>query len=45
MSRYWIEPLQASHAVEGFDCGDAAWNRSLIRFALANQRARATRYR
>ncbi len=43
MSRYWIEPLQASHAVEGFDCGDAALNRFLIRFALANQWARASR--
>lgn len=43
MSRYRIEPLQASHAVEAFDCGDAALNRFLIRFALANQRARASR--
>ena len=43
MSRYRIEPLQASHAVEGFDCGDEALNRFLIRFALANQRARASR--
>lgn len=43
MSRYRIEPLQASHAVEGFDCGDEALNRFLNRFALANQRARASR--
>ena len=43
MSRYRIEPLQASHAVEAFDCGDEALNRFLIRFALANQRARASR--
>ncbi len=43
MSRYRIEPLSASHAVEGFDCGDAALNRFLIRFALGNQRARASR--
>jgi GNAT superfamily N-acetyltransferase len=43
VSRYRIEPLQASHAVEGFDCGDEALNRFLIRFALANQRARASR--
>jgi len=38
-----IEPLQASHSVEAFDCGDEALNRFLIRFALANQRARASR--
>ena len=43
MSRYRIEPLQASHAVEAFDCGDEVLNRFLIRFALANQRARASR--
>lgn len=43
MSQYRIEPLQASHAVESFDCGDEALNRFLIRFALANQRARASR--
>jgi hypothetical protein len=43
VSRYRIEPLQASHAVEAFDCGDEALNRFLIRFALANQRARASR--
>jgi len=43
VSRYLIEPFQASHAVEGFDCGDAALNRFLIRFALGNQRARASR--
>ena len=43
MSRYRIEPLQASHSLESFDCGDEALNRFLIRFALANQRARASR--
>jgi GNAT superfamily N-acetyltransferase len=43
VSRYRIEPLQASHAVETIDCGDEALNRFLIRFALANQRARASR--
>lgn len=43
MSRYWIEPLQASHAVEGFDCGEGALNRFLIRFSLANQGPRASR--
>ncbi len=43
MSRYRIEPFQASHAVEGFDCGHEALSRFLIRFALATQRARASR--
>ncbi|MEX0588345.1 MAG: GNAT family N-acetyltransferase [Cyanobium sp.] len=43
MSRYRIEPLQASHAVEVFDCGEEPLNRFLVRFALANQRARASR--
>jgi GNAT superfamily N-acetyltransferase len=43
VSRYQIEPLQASHAVEAFDCGEEPLNRFLDRFALANQRARASR--
>jgi len=43
VSRYHIEPLQASHAVEAFDCGEEPLNRFLVRFALANQRARASR--
>ena len=43
MNRYRIEPLQASQALQGFDCSDEALNRFLIRFALANQRARASR--
>ena len=43
MSRPRIEPIQASHAVEAFDCGEVALNRFLIRFALVNQRARASR--
>jgi hypothetical protein len=43
VSLYRIEPLQASHAVEGLNCGDEDLNRFLIRFALANQRARASR--
>ena len=45
MSRYRIEPILASHAVETLDCGEEALNRFLIRFALANQRARASRFR
>jgi hypothetical protein len=40
VSRYRIEPLQARHAVEAFDCGEEPLNRFLVRFALANQRAR-----
>ena len=43
MNRYRIEPLQASQPLEGFDCCDEDLNRFLIRFALANQRARASR--
>lgn len=38
-----IEPLQASHRVEGFDCGQEALNRFLVRFALTNQQAQASR--
>jgi GNAT superfamily N-acetyltransferase len=34
-----IEKLDARHRVEGFDCGQAALNNYLIRFALPNQRA------
>jgi GNAT superfamily N-acetyltransferase len=43
VSHYHIEPLQASHAVEAFDCGEEPLNRFLVRFTLANQRARASR--
>lgn len=43
MSRYRIEALQASHALEAFACGEEPLNRFLVRFALANQRARASR--
>lgn len=42
MSRYRIEPLQARHDVEAFDCGEEGLNRFLVRFALVNQRARAS---
>ena len=38
-----IEPLQASHRVEGFDCGQEPLNSFLVRFALTNQRAQASR--
>lgn len=38
-----IEKLESHHAVEGFDCGSEALNRFLIRFALQNQQAGASR--
>ena len=38
-----IEPLQTSHALDGFDCGVEALNRFLLRFALVNKRAQANR--
>lgn len=37
-----IEKLSRLHAVEGFDCGEPALSRFLIRFALANQLANAS---
>ena len=37
-----IEKLNRTHAVESFDCGQAALNRFLIRFALQNQQAGAS---
>jgi len=43
MGELRIEPLQRNHAVEGFDCGEDSLNRFLWRFALANQRANASR--
>lgn len=39
MTGLHIEKLAAKHVVEGFDCGRAALNNYLIRFALPNQRA------
>jgi GNAT superfamily N-acetyltransferase len=38
-----IEKLQRGHAVEGFDCGREALNRFLIRYALQNEQAGASR--
>ena len=38
-----IEKLQRGHAVEGFDCGGEALNRFLIRHALQNEQAGASR--
>ena len=43
MSHVRIEPLQANHALDAFDCGEEPLNGVLVRFALANQRARASR--
>ena len=37
-----IEKLQRTHTVEGFDCGQEALNRFLIRSALQNQQAGAS---
>ena len=38
-----IEQLQRAHAVEGFDCGREVLNRFLIRHALQNEQAGASR--
>lgn len=38
-----VEPLDASHDLASFDCGDASLNRFLQRYALPNQRANASR--
>jgi len=37
-----IEKLAAHHALDGFTCGQAALDRFLLNFALANQRASAS---
>jgi GNAT superfamily N-acetyltransferase len=38
-----VEKLQRGHAMEGFDCGSDALNRFLIRHALQNEQAGASR--
>lgn len=38
-----VEKLTRAHPVEAFDCGEAALNRFLIRFALPSQQANASR--
>ena len=38
-----IETLQRTHAVDAFDCGRDTLNRFLIRYALQNQQAGASR--
>jgi GNAT superfamily N-acetyltransferase len=40
---FQIEPLRRDHRVDDFDCGREALNRFLIRFALTNQQAGASR--
>ena len=42
MTVFTIEKLVRHHAVEDFDCGEAALNRFLIRFALVNQQANSS---
>lgn len=41
MTTFRIEKLHRNHAVEHFDCGDAALNRFLTRFALPSQQSHA----
>ncbi len=41
MTAFHIEKLSRLHAVDHFDCGDAALNRFLLRFALSTQQANA----
>lgn len=43
MTGFRIEKLRRGHAVEGFDCGQEALNRFLVRFALPSQQANAAR--
>ena len=42
MTAFIIEKLARHHVVEDFDCGQAALNRFLIRFALSSQHANAS---
>ena len=42
MTAFVIEKLARHHAVEDFDCGQAALNRFLFRFALPSQHANAS---
>lgn len=43
MSGFRIEKLGRKHELEGFDCGNEALNRFLIRYAWQNQQANASR--
>lgn len=42
MTSLRIEKLRRIHAVDGFDCGNEALNRFLIRYAFQNQQADAS---
>ena len=42
MTQFRIEKLARHHTVEGFDCGNEALNRFLVRFAYGNQQANAS---
>lgn len=42
MSAFRIEKLARHHALDGFDCGEEALNRFLLRFAFPNQQANAS---
>lgn len=42
MTRFRVEKLTRSHAVDRFDCGEEALNRFLVRFALPSQQANAS---
>jgi GNAT superfamily N-acetyltransferase len=42
VTAFRIEKLTRQHAVDGFDCGQEALNRFLVRFALPNQQANAS---
>lgn len=42
MTRFRIEKLARNHPVDGFDCGNEALNRFLVRHAFLNQQANAS---
>lgn len=42
MTTFKIEKLGRHHVLEGFDCGEEALNRFLLRFAFPNQQANAS---
>jgi GNAT superfamily N-acetyltransferase len=42
VTAFRIEKLTRLHAIDGFDCGQEALNRFLVRFALSNQQANAS---
>ena len=42
MSSFRIEKLTRHHVLDGFDCGEEALNRFLLRFAFPNEQANAS---